>query len=154
VWQQLCPDNLPRAVSTKMVELEAELRQRLVTVIPQSLYVLCMVSTIASLLLIPWPSHLFYCPLLSSPGLACPLLSCPLLSCLALSSPLLSSIFLPRLLLSCASLQLPVPARTDSEASTVFKRSDATVVLFYDHLTHCTPDEHVESIARYGAVYI
>ena len=32
-------------------------------------------------------------------------------------------------------------------------RSDATVVLFYDHLTHSTPDEHVESITRYvGAV--
>jgi hypothetical protein len=53
-------------------------------------------------------------------------------------------------LLSLLSLQLPVPGRTDSEASSVFQRSDATVVLFYDHLTHCTPDEHVESIARCG----
>ena len=47
------------------------------------------------------------------------------------------------------SLQLPVPSRSDQEAKNVFCRSDATVVLFYDHLTHSTPDEHVESIARW-----
>jgi hypothetical protein len=40
------------------------------------------------------------------------------------------------------------PRENDSETSSVFKRPDATVVLFYDHLTHSTPDEHVENVTR------
>jgi hypothetical protein len=43
---------------------------------------------------------------------------------------------------------LPLPSATDDDCSKVFRRPDATVVLFYDHLTHATPDEHVESVAR------
>jgi hypothetical protein len=43
------------------------------------------------------------------------------------------------------------PRENDSETSAVFKRPDATVVLFYDHLTHSTPDEHVENVTRVKA---
>lgn len=85
-----------------MVELEAELRQRLVTVIPQSLYVLCMVSTIASTTANPMAltSILLSLTLLSCPALSCP--SCPLLSCPVPSSPTL-----PSLLLSCPLFSYP-----------------------------------------------
>lgn len=64
------------------------------------------------------------------------------------TSSLLSFPFLfPFLLFSIH--QLPCPVKTDAEAINVFSRNDSTVVLFYDHLTHSTPDEHVESIARW-----
>ena len=43
---------------------------------------------------------------------------------------------------------LPMPNNTTDDCSKIFRKTDATIVLFYDHLTHATPDEHVESIAR------
>ena len=43
---------------------------------------------------------------------------------------------------------MPLPSNTTEDCSKIFRRTDATIVLFYDHLTHATPDEHVESIER------
>lgn len=43
---------------------------------------------------------------------------------------------------------MPLPSNTAADCSKIFRKTDATIVLFYDHLTHATPDEHVESMAR------
>ena len=43
---------------------------------------------------------------------------------------------------------MPLPSNTAEDCSKIFRKTDATIVLFYDHLTHATPDEHVESMAR------
>ena len=41
-----------------------------------------------------------------------------------------------------------LPAPTDADAAAVYKANNATVVLFFDHLAHDTPEDHVEANSR------
>jgi hypothetical protein len=162
VWRQLCRDSRAQSVTNMIAALESDLRQKLTLV---HMHCLTHLTLPPSLLL---RLHLLFCkdsidfcppPYMFNRPLHSPLslftflivhLTFALLPSLYSSysqlSPTSSSLLSP--LLHCSFLQLPCPVKTDAEAINVFSRSDSTVVLFYDHLTHSTPDEHVESIAR------
>ena len=155
VWRQLCRDSRAQSITDMMAALENDLRQKLILVRMHrftyhitylfALFLLfCEPSTLVLLYVLlffftgPFPSP-FFCLTFPSHSYILP--------CFVHDSVLRTfNVPVPSLLFSF--LQLPSPLKTDAEATNVFQRSDSTVVLFYDHLTHSTPDEHVESIAR------
>ena len=47
-----------------------------------------------------------------------------------------------------------VPSASDPEAADVIRQDNATIVLYFDHLHHATPTNHVENQKRYQTVCV